>query len=205
MPVYVPYTWEDEVPSTTPLKFEIIDGATVIAEEATIELVTPVTAGTPVNATRMNQIEQGVFKATQSFCVARVSANYVLPNGGGNIAFGAEDIDEWNGHDTAVPNNTRIVIDENGLYQIHARIIRDAIGSSSSSSLFIYKNGVMSDIGKASLSVSGNVVDGVLEIISPPVLLNAGDYIEVNYNEIDSATHTVKAGSRFAVTKLVSL
>lgn len=58
---YTPQTWENEVPATTPAKYTIIDDtAGVIAASASIELVTEVTPGTPLDAARMNHIEQGI-------------------------------------------------------------------------------------------------------------------------------------------------
>lgn len=58
---YTPQTWENEVPATTPVKYTIIDDtAGVIAASASIELVTEVTPGTPLDAARMNHIEQGI-------------------------------------------------------------------------------------------------------------------------------------------------
>lgn len=58
---YTPQVWENEVPATTPVKYTIIDDtAGVIAASASIELVTEVTPGTPLDAARMNHIEQGI-------------------------------------------------------------------------------------------------------------------------------------------------
>lgn len=62
---YVPKSWADEVPNTTPLRFKItLSNGTVLAADATIELVTAITAGTPVNASNLNHMEQGI-KAAQ--------------------------------------------------------------------------------------------------------------------------------------------
>lgn len=61
MAKYEPIGFKNEVPSTTPLKYKIIDDTEgVIAESATIELETPVTPGTPLNAENLNHIEQGI-------------------------------------------------------------------------------------------------------------------------------------------------
>lgn len=61
MAKYEPIGFENEVPSATPLKYKITDDTEgVIAESATIELETPVTPGTPLNATNLNHIEQGI-------------------------------------------------------------------------------------------------------------------------------------------------
>jgi len=56
MPVYTPVEWEDEVPGETPIKY-VITGAN---SDCTIALKTAPTAGTPVNATNLNHIEQGI-------------------------------------------------------------------------------------------------------------------------------------------------
>jgi phosphohistidine swiveling domain-containing protein len=59
--VYIPTIWSDEVPGETPVKYAITDDTLgAIATSATITLKTAPTAGTPVNATNMNHIEQGL-------------------------------------------------------------------------------------------------------------------------------------------------
>lgn len=59
---YIKTVWVDETPDTTPVKYKITDDtAGVVAGSATIELVTPVTPGTPINAQRLNHLETGVF------------------------------------------------------------------------------------------------------------------------------------------------
>lgn len=67
MPSYDPTVWENETPQTTPIKYKITDDTEgVLANSAKIELVTPVTPGTPLDATRMNKIEQGIEAVTDS-------------------------------------------------------------------------------------------------------------------------------------------
>ena len=67
MPEYEPTVWVNETPQTTPVKFKITDDTEgVLANSAKIELVTPVTPGTPLDATRMNKIEQGIEAVTDS-------------------------------------------------------------------------------------------------------------------------------------------
>lgn len=71
---YIPTLWENEVPGGNPLRFKLtnLDGS-VLSEGAMIELVTPVTPGTPVNATNLNKIEQGI-KTAQDTANQGVSA-----------------------------------------------------------------------------------------------------------------------------------
>jgi microcystin-dependent protein len=58
---YTPTTWTDEIPGATPVKYTITDDTLgEIAASATIELATAPTAGTPVNATNLNNIEDGI-------------------------------------------------------------------------------------------------------------------------------------------------
>lgn len=60
---YTPTEWVDEVPTGT-VKYEIVDDVNgVIAESATIQIVTPVTAGTPINATNLNKLEAAMESA----------------------------------------------------------------------------------------------------------------------------------------------
>lgn len=61
---YTPTTWANEAPSETPVKYQIVDDVSgEIAGSATIDLVTSVTAGTPLNSTNLNKIEQGITDA----------------------------------------------------------------------------------------------------------------------------------------------
>lgn len=58
MTIYTKTDWVDEVPESTPVKYKLTDDTDgVLAESAKIEIVTPVTSGTPVNATNLNKIE----------------------------------------------------------------------------------------------------------------------------------------------------
>jgi len=55
---YTPFTWINETPDSTPIKYTITDDVEgEIAGSATIEILTGVTSGTPIDSTRMNQIE----------------------------------------------------------------------------------------------------------------------------------------------------
>ena len=60
----MPYTktiWADEVPASTPIKYKVTDDSLgVVASSAKLELVTGVTAGTPLTALNMNKIETGI-------------------------------------------------------------------------------------------------------------------------------------------------
>lgn len=63
---YTPTIWENEVPSG-PLKYKISqtsDGD--VATDASIELVTPVTSGTPFNAANMNKLENAIAAAVSA-------------------------------------------------------------------------------------------------------------------------------------------
>ncbi len=70
---YTKQTWTDEVPSVTPVKFQIVDDvAGQIASSATIEIVTPVTPGSPLNAAHFNYMETGI-ETAQSIAEAAIS------------------------------------------------------------------------------------------------------------------------------------
>lgn len=64
---YIKQTWTDEVPSTTPLKYKITQSSDGdVATDAKIELVTPVTTGSPLNAGRLNYMEEGIEVAQET-------------------------------------------------------------------------------------------------------------------------------------------
>ncbi len=63
---YTPTVWSDEIPSSTPVKYAITDDVNgVVASSASIEIVTPVTAGTPMNAANLNKLEAAIHMALQ--------------------------------------------------------------------------------------------------------------------------------------------
>lgn len=58
---YTPTTWTNESPAATPVRYTLRDGADVIInDDVRIDLKTAVTAGTPLNSTNLNHIEQGI-------------------------------------------------------------------------------------------------------------------------------------------------
>lgn len=62
---YTPTTWADEVPNSSPVRYRITrQDNTVLVDNAIIEVITPVTAGTPVNASNLNHLEQGLKQAS---------------------------------------------------------------------------------------------------------------------------------------------
>lgn len=70
---YTPTEWVDEIPASTPVKYIITDDTDgVIAESATIETVTSITAGTALNAANLNKLEEGLEAATKTYPVLAV-------------------------------------------------------------------------------------------------------------------------------------
>jgi hypothetical protein len=58
---YTPTTWTNDTPASSPVKYIITDdSAGVVAASATIAPVTSITPGTPINATNLNNIENGI-------------------------------------------------------------------------------------------------------------------------------------------------
>lgn len=73
---YDPTVWEDETPTSTPVKFRIRNsGGSIVEDNATIEVVTPVDAGTPLNATNLNKLENGVKNAHDLVALAQAAAD----------------------------------------------------------------------------------------------------------------------------------
>lgn len=64
---YTKQTWTDEVPALTPVRYKISESTDGdITPDAKIELVTSVTAGSPVNAERLNYMEDGIETAQET-------------------------------------------------------------------------------------------------------------------------------------------
>jgi hypothetical protein len=63
---YTPTVWADEIPSSTPVKYSITDDVNgAIATSASIQMVTSVTSGTPMNAANFNKLEAAIQTAVQ--------------------------------------------------------------------------------------------------------------------------------------------
>lgn len=74
---YTKTTWVDEVPTGTP-KYAIVgDVEGAITAGATIELVTPVTPGTPINASNLNKHEDAIELAVATAEDAQATADDV--------------------------------------------------------------------------------------------------------------------------------
>lgn len=63
MAEYVKTVWTDEVPDTTPIKYEIIEDTPDDLSSVQINIITDVTAGTALSAANLNKIEQGIHDA----------------------------------------------------------------------------------------------------------------------------------------------
>jgi hypothetical protein len=58
---YVKTNWIDEIPASTPVKYRIVEGASIIHAEVEITPATTITTpGTAITATRLNNLENGV-------------------------------------------------------------------------------------------------------------------------------------------------
>lgn len=75
----MPYTktdWENEVPATSPVRYTLRDvNGDVLYDDVTIDLKTSVTAGTPLDSTNLNKIEQGledVFGLAENIATAQL-------------------------------------------------------------------------------------------------------------------------------------
>lgn len=82
---YIPTVWVDEVPDSTPVKYVItgdIEGE--MSASATIETVTPITAGTPINATNLNKHETAIETAVSNSEAALLAAGVVSSRQGGS-------------------------------------------------------------------------------------------------------------------------
>lgn len=60
MTTYTKTDWTDEIPDTTPVKYEIVEDVPGDLSSVTIEMDTGVTAGTALNASNLNHMEQGI-------------------------------------------------------------------------------------------------------------------------------------------------
>ena len=74
MTAYVKTVWADEVPDSTPVKYSITgDVEGEISASAEIAVVTPITAGTAINAANLNHLETGVYNAQEQLTALEAS------------------------------------------------------------------------------------------------------------------------------------
>lgn len=199
MPVYTPFTWQDEVPASSPLRFKItLANGTVLAEDATIELVTGITAqGTPVNAARLNALEQGLSLTQLKCCVVARDTQYVFnltPYTSAFIPWDAEKRDEWGGFTLSDP--TKITVTETGLYMVVTTF--GALRAGSYNWPFL-KNGVVDSRLEVAVSPSANHpnvrICGIVE-------MTAGDYFQIRETVTANVNETIPAGSWVAFIKI---
>lgn len=68
---YLPTNWQDETPTSYPIKYKITDDLLgSLTDSSQIEIVTPVTAGTALNSTNLNKIETELVALDREFNVA---------------------------------------------------------------------------------------------------------------------------------------
>ena len=64
MPPYVPTDWLNETPDSNPVRYTLRDSeGNILYDDLTIDVKTTVTAGTPLDSTNMNKIENGIASA----------------------------------------------------------------------------------------------------------------------------------------------
>lgn len=73
---YTGTNWVDEIPATTPVKYRVKDNSDqILHDNVTIEVVTSVTPGTPLNASTLNKIETGIEDAHVAAGLAQIAAD----------------------------------------------------------------------------------------------------------------------------------
>lgn len=74
---YTKTTWVDEIPASTPVKYQVVDDVLgEVAGSAAISVVTTITTpGTAVNAANLNKIEAGIESATDTAESAEATAD----------------------------------------------------------------------------------------------------------------------------------
>ena len=72
---YVATVWEDEVPTTSPVLYNIKDSlGNILQANVQLEVASAITPGTPLNAVNLNHIEQGIANVPLSDVPAKFTA-----------------------------------------------------------------------------------------------------------------------------------
>lgn len=184
---YTKQTWTDEVPVSTPVRYKISESTDGdITPDAKIEVVTSITAGSPVNATRLNYMEDGIETAQETAeqalllenadgAIINCLTNQLISNSSNTkISFLTESLDTNSYWDSGAP--TRIELPYTGLYLISIRV-GWASSSTGLRTIRIRKNGTSADedIQIIPAYTGTNVYQNFTTILS----LESTDYIEV--------------------------
>lgn len=208
MPEYEPTVWVNETPQTTPIKYKITDdSAGVVAASAKIELVTPITPGTPVDATRLNKIEQGIKAASDAVDAlaaaidagppcARVfhSVAQTIPNNTEVVlAFNSERYDTSNLHST-VSNTSRLTAPVAGKYLITAAVSWDSHATG-------YRTVYLRLNGSTWIAIQRDAVSGTAvwpQTITTVYDLGENDYVEVSVRHTAGVALDILAANNYS-------
>lgn len=188
---YAKQTWTDEVPVSTPVRYKISESTDGdITPDAKIEPVTSVTAGSPVNAERLNYMEDGIETAQATAETAQETADAAknasiawinkltlqsIPNNTYTaIQFATETLDTDAYWSVGVP--TRIIAPYRGVYLVTFYGGWDT-NLTGYRTITIRKNGSTTDeFGQIFAPVSG--VSAIHEFATI-LYMNASEYFEV--------------------------
>lgn len=130
---YVPTTWVDEVPASSPLKYSIngdVEGE--ISASAQIDLATAIaTPGTPLNATNLNHIEQGLLTVQNQAnllepAAARMRHSFAVPDDTiTKVPFSVKTFDPLSLLTTGA--NARFTVPQDGIYDV--KVILDVLSA----------------------------------------------------------------------------
>ena len=214
--LYTKTVWNDEVLAGAE-RFDINDnGGTPIEENVEIELVTAVvTAGTPLNAENLNNIEEGIdaiddrlddletevdtkLLGAYGCRLATNTSQNISNNTWTALAFDAETFDDDTMHDNST-NNSRVTIKEAGRYLVTGSALYNQNNAVGSRMAAIYVNGALYSYGSS--RIAGSATNTDLIQVCDVIVVDAGDYVEF-YTQHTSGTSTLTVTKRrFSVTK----
>lgn len=211
MTTYTKTTWTNEVPGSTPVKYKLTDDTLgVIANSAKIEVVTSLTAGTPVNAQNLNNMETGIENAHIEIAAlvtdlagtvaaqAYTTAAPSIPTGSSTIVnfatvtLGASYI--------TTGSNWKFTAPVSGIYAIAARLMftsTEAWDNIENAAIYINKNGSSAaEIARMyAHRISGVALTMAIQGVHL-ISLSASDYISVGAYQNTGAALQLSAISR---------
>lgn len=214
--------WVDEIPDSTPIKYEITDDSEgALASSASIELVTPIaTPGTPFTAANMNNIEDGI--ETNDTAIAALASDIgdldaavtALETAGAAVSprtrvyrstsqtivrvtptaiiFDTERYDTDGGWSSGQP--TRLTVPEDGVYAVGGHVQLLGMTTAIDNYLALRINGTQTIALQqgAGSAISNNPTTNILV---PAIPLVAGDYVELLVNHTDDSDRNTGAGT----------
>jgi len=194
MSTYTKVVWVDEVPSATPVEYILTDDINgILGANTTIAVVTPLTTvGTPMTATNLNRMDDGIYQAQEDANAAQATADAAAIS-----CTLAEYLDDLKDNAVYIPLNgsTALTTNDKAYHRIPAKldggtlvdVAAMCVGASSSGAITLTVKKLVGAVWTTMLSANITIDAGEIDTSTAavPATIGAGntvaegDHIEV--------------------------